>query len=139
MDAMSFIEVDGLVEGGQDAGSFLIGKERSKSEAGMVIDGDVQTFDTGARVAMGTIAGGADAGLMKAAKLLDIKMKQLAGSGAFVAHDRRLWGIESGEAVEAMALEDAGERGFGDGQDHQHLGVGTALTAQGEDLFFELG
>ena len=41
MDAVSLVEGDGLVESGQDAGSFFIGKETGKSEAGMIIDGDV--------------------------------------------------------------------------------------------------
>ena len=32
-DAMCLVEGDGLVEGGQDAGSFFIGKKTGKSEA----------------------------------------------------------------------------------------------------------
>jgi hypothetical protein len=38
-----------------------------------------------------------------------------------------------------MALEDAGKGSFGDGQDHEDLGIGAALFAEGDDLSFELG
>ena len=111
-DAVILVKGDGLVESGQDAGSFFIGKKAGKSDAGMVINGDVQAFDTSARIAMGTVAGGANAGLEKAAKLFNIKMKQLAWGGAFVTEDRRLGRIEGSQTVEAMALEDAGKGSF---------------------------
>jgi hypothetical protein len=38
-----------------------------------------------------------------------------------------------------MAAQDAGEGGLGDGQNHDNLGVGAALTAQSQDVGFELG
>src|SRR5882724_3564083 len=100
------------MESGQDAGSFFIWQETGKSEAGMIIDGDVEGLDPGARIAVGTITRSANAGLMKAAKFFNIKMKQLAWGGAFVTEDRRLGGIESGETVEAVALENAGKGSF---------------------------
>jgi len=78
----------------------------------MIVDGDVEGLGAGAWIAVGAIACGADAGLMKAAKLFNIKMKQLAGGGAFVTHDRRLGRIEGSQAVEAMPLEDAGKGSF---------------------------
>ena len=86
---------------------------------------------------MGTVAGGADAGVKKAAKLFNIKMKQLAWGGAFVTDDRRLGRIEGRQAVEALTLENAGKGSFGDGKDHEDLSVGPALAAEGEDLGFE--
>ena len=109
---MSIVEGDGLVESGQDAGSFFIWKNGGESQAGVIVDGDMERLDTGAWIAMGTVAGGADAGLVKAAKLFNIKMKQLAWGGAFVTDDGRLGRIEGGQAVEAMALEDAGKGSF---------------------------
>ena len=112
LDAVSLVKGDGLMERGQDAESFFIGKKTGKSEAGVIIDGDVEGLGAGAWVAVGAIAGGADAGLEKPAKLLNIKMKQLAGSSAFVTDDWGLGRIESGEAVEAMALEDTGKGSF---------------------------
>lgn len=111
-DAQSFVEVEGLVEGGQDAGSFLVGKEGGKSETGMVIDGDVQTFDTGAWIAVGTVPGSADAGLMKPAQLFNIQMQEFTGGGALVTEDWRFRRFEGAEAIEAVALEHAGQSGF---------------------------
>ena len=104
----------------------------------MVIDGDVEGLGAGARITMRTVAGGADAGLEKAAKLFNIKMKQFAGSGAFVTEDRRLGRIQGGQAIEAMTSEDAGKGSFGDGKNHEDLGVRPALATESEDLVFEL-
>jgi len=137
-DAMSFVEVDGQVESGQDAVDFFIGKQRGKSEARLLIDGDVEGLDAVAGITMGTIAGGADAGLVKAAKLFNIKMKELTRSGAFVTDDWGLGRVEGSQAVEAMTLENAGKGSFGDGKHHKDLRVGTALAAEREDLGFEL-
>ena len=74
LDAMRLIEGEGLLEGGQDTGRFFIGKETGKGEAGMIINGDVEGLDAGAGITVGAIAGGADAGLVEAAKLFNIKM-----------------------------------------------------------------
>ena len=41
--------------------------------------------------------------------------------------------------MEAMASQDAGQGGLGDGQSHEDLGVGAALAAQREDVSFEFG
>ena len=112
VDAMSLIEGDGLMESGEDAGNFFIWKETGKGDSGMVIDGDMERLDPGARIAVGTIAGGANAGLKKPAKLFNIKMKELAWSSPFVTDDWRLRRIESGEAVEAVTLEDTGKGSF---------------------------
>jgi hypothetical protein len=139
VDAMSFVKVDGLMEGSQDTGSFLVGEERGKSQAGMIINGDVERLDPGAGIAMRAIAGGADAGLKKAAQLLNIQMKEFAWSGTFVAKSWRPGRVERSQTVEAVATEDAGKSGFGDGKSQEDLSVGTTLTAEGEDLSFEMG
>jgi len=94
LDTVSLIESEGLMEGSQDAGGLFIWEESGKSDSGMVIDGDVQTFHSCARVAMGAITGGADTGLVKTAKLFNIKMKELAWGSTFVTEDRRLWRFE---------------------------------------------
>src|SRR5262245_52366190 len=101
---MSLKEGDGLMECGENTGSFFVWEERSKSQTGVVIDGDVQGLGAGAWIAMGTVTGGANAGLKKAAKFFNIKMKELAWSGALVAHDRRPGRIECSQAIEAVAF-----------------------------------
>ena len=69
LDAMVFVEGHGLAQSLQGAGDLLVGMEAGKGEAGVVIDGDVQTLDAGAGVAMGAVAGGAHAGLLEAARV----------------------------------------------------------------------
>jgi hypothetical protein len=136
---VSLIESDGLVKRSQDAGSFFIWEESGKSDSRMVIDGDVKRLCACARVAVGAIARGANAWLEEAAQLFNIKMKELAWGGAFVTENRRLGRIERTQAIEAVALEDTGKGSFRDGKDHEDLSIGTALSAEGDDLGFELG
>ena len=112
LDAMSHVKSDGLMEGGEHAGSFFIWEEAGKSQTRMVINGDMEGLDARAWIAVGTVAGGANARLEKAAKLFNIKMKQLAGSGALITHDRRLGRIEGAEAVKAVPAEDPGKGSF---------------------------
>jgi hypothetical protein len=78
----------------------------------MIVDGDMEGLDTGAGIAVRTIAGGAHAGLMEAAQLLNIQMKEIPRSLAFVTDDWWLGRIEGSQAVEAMALEDTGKGSF---------------------------
>jgi len=137
VNAVSLVEGDGLVERGEHAGSFFIREEGGESQAGVVVDGDVEGLGAGAGIAVGAIAGGANAGLMKPAKLFNIKMKEFAGGGAFVADHGWLGRVEGSQAIEAVAAQDAGKGGLGDGKNHEDLSVGTALAAQGQDLFFE--
>ncbi len=72
----------------------------------------MEGLNAGAWVAERAVPGGADAGLEKAAKLFNIKMKEFAGRGAFVAHNRRLRRIERRQGIEAVASEDAGKGSF---------------------------
>jgi len=111
-DAMGLVEGDGLVESGQDAGSFFIREETGKGQTGMVIDGDMEGLDPGAWIAVGAIAGGADAGLMEAAEFFNIQMKEFAGRGALITDDRRFGRFEGTEAIEAMTAEDSGKGSF---------------------------
>jgi hypothetical protein len=138
-DAMSLVEGDGLMESLEDAGGAFIRAEGGESEAGVIVDGDVQGLDAGAWVALGTVASGADAWAMEAAELLDVEVEEFAGCGAFVAQRRRFGRIERREAIEVMTAQDAGESGLGDWEDHHDLSVGASLAAQSEDLGFELG
>jgi hypothetical protein len=138
-DAVSAIEADSLVQSVQDAGNPFVGEETSEGEAGVVVDGDVETFDAGAWVAEGAITGGADAWASEAAELLDVEVEEVAWGGAFVAQRRRFGRFQSREAIEVMTAQDAGKSGLGDGENHPDLSVGAALAAQSEDLGFELG
>lgn len=139
VNAVSGVEVDGLLESGQDAGCFFVREERGKGEAGVIVDGDVETLDAGAWVAHGALAGGADAGACEAAQLLDVEVEEFAGMVAFVAHGGRFGGLQGSEAVEAVPMQDAGERGLGNRKDHEDLSIGPALAAQSNDSSFESG
>lgn len=118
---MAGVKGDGTAEGVEGAGDFFVWVEGGESDAEMVIDGDMEALDAGAWIALGTVTGGADAGLVKWPSFL---MSRWRSSGRF-------WRFEGSQAVKAVAAQDAGEGGLGDGQHHADLGIGTALAAQG--------
>ena len=66
LDAMIAVESDGFAEGIQGAGDLLVGTKAGKSQAGMVVDGDVERLNTGAGIATGAVPRGPDAGLLEA-------------------------------------------------------------------------
>jgi hypothetical protein len=88
-DTVSGVEAEGLVQSVEDAGGAFVREETSEGEAGVIVDGDVETFEAGAWVALGTVAGGADAWATEATKLLDVEVEEFAGGGAFVAQRGR--------------------------------------------------
>jgi len=104
-DVVAGKEGDGLVEGGDDVGDFLIGFDAGKAQAGVIVDRDVDGFDPGTFTAVGTIARAANAWADEAAQLLDIEMEQFTGCSPFVTHDRRL-GFEVTKPVQMMAAQD---------------------------------
>jgi len=136
---VSGVEADGLLQSVEHARSPFVWEQTSEGEAGVVVDGDVETFDAGSWVAEGAIAGGADAWAKEAAQLFDIEVEEVARGSAFVAQRRRFGRFERREAIEVMTAQDAGKSSLGDGQNHHDLSVGATLAAQSEDLGFELG
>jgi hypothetical protein len=135
---MSIVEADRLMEGVEDTGDLFIRAEGGESQAGVIVDGDVETLDPGAWITLGAVAGGPNARAGEAAQLLDVEVEKIAGRVAFVADGRRLGRFESREAMEAVAAQHAGQGGLGDGENHEDLGIGAALAAQGEDAGLEL-
>jgi len=138
-DTVSGVEADGLLQSVKGAGSPFVREETSEGKAGVIVDGDVETFDAGAWVAEGAITGGADAWAMKAAELLDVEVEEVAWGSTFVAQGGRFGRFERGEAIEVMTAQNARECGLGDRENHPDLSVRAALAAQSEDLGFELG
>ena len=137
-EAVSGVEAEGQVQSVENALGAFVREETGEGEAGVIIDGDVETFDAGAWVAEGAVPGGAHARAIKTAELLDIEVEEFAWGGAFVAPRGRFGRIQRGEPIEVMTAQDAGESGLGDRENHHDLSVGTSLAAQSEDLGFEL-
>ena len=107
INPMDLVEGDGLVEGAEDCGDFFVWGEAGEGEAGVIVDGDVETFDAGAGAAAGAIAGGADVGTLGAAELLDVEVEELAGVSMFVTLDGRCGWFERSEALEVVAAQPA--------------------------------
>lgn len=136
-DAVQGVEGDDLHEGGDDAGDFLVGMDAGEAEAGVIIDGDVERLSAGAFVAVGAIAGAANAWSQEAAELLDVQVDEFAGRLAFVADRWRGRGQEVFEPVQSVALEHTIDGGPTDRDEHRDLGVALALASQRDDARFE--
>ena len=79
----------GLAEEAAGGSGFFIGQQSGKSDAGMVIDGDIKKLPAGTAGFILGIAGEAMAGLVNAGQLLDVDVQPVARSGQFAAHDGR--------------------------------------------------
>ena len=102
-DAMSLIELDGLMESVEDAGDGFVRQQTGESQAGMIVNGDMQAFDSGVAITNGAIAGGADAGTCETAQFLEAR-----GGGA--RRDGRVRNARPG-AWEVREQRDDGGRG----------------------------
>src|ERR1043166_3679455 len=111
---MSLVELDGLIKGGHHALDLLVGQETGKSQPGMIINGDVETFDSSAAIALRSITGGTHARTRKTAQLLDIEMQELSGSSTFVALNGRFRRFECREPMQTVTAQDAGNGGLRD-------------------------
>jgi len=136
-DAMEGVEADHLVQGADDAGDFFIGMDAGEAQAGVVVDGHMQSLDAGTFVAIGAVAGAAHARAGKAAEFLDVEMDEFAGRISFIADDRWRCRVEGFEQIQAMAFEDAPDGGLGDRDQHHDLGVRTALATPAQNVSFQ--
>ena len=137
-DVVKGVKRYGLVESVENALELLVWEQAGESETGMIVDGDVQTFDARARVADGAIAGGANAWTIEAAQFFDIEVEELAWVSALVTDHRRRR-LKRGQTVEAVAAQDPRDGGLGDADHGEDLGVGAALATQGDDVRLQFG
>ena len=138
-DPVSLVELDCLIEGRDNASDLFIGQQTRKSQAGMIIDNNVEALDSGMTIADRAIASGAHPRTREAAQFFDVEMKELAGMSTFVALDRWFRRLQRGEPMQAMTAQDARDGGLGNLQHGKDLRVGAALPAQGQDVGFEFG
>jgi len=117
--------------------SAFVGQNQHESKAGVVVDGDVNELPTGAAATPGLVAGGAMTGAREASELLDVEMKQVAGTLMFVAADGR-GGLEITDAVEALAAQDAADGGRREADELGDAAAGVTLPPQGDDAVDEV-
>jgi len=136
-DAVFGEEQDGLAESGDGIGDLFVWAHAGEAQAGVIVDGDVEGFVAGALVAIGSVAGGANAGLVEATELFDVQVDEFARQIPFVTDGRRRRGQEVLEAIEAVAHKDAVDGGAGFSSEQGNHGQAEALAAQGADLLFD--
>ena len=77
-DVVQSVKVDGLMQRVEDALDLFVWEEAGEGQAGMIIDSDVETFDSGPWIAHSAIACRANARTAEAAQFLDVEMEELA-------------------------------------------------------------
>jgi hypothetical protein len=132
-DAVLGVEGDGGAQEGDGGFALLVGQHAGEGEAGVIVDGDVQSLPAGElrAAAPPTVAPNGD--LLIAGHALDVEMEQIAGSGMFIAHDGRS-GMEMAPAVEMSAPEDATDGGGAEMGGLGDLIGGTQLATPSDDL-----
>jgi hypothetical protein len=89
-DAQAREVADGGLDKSRGGGGFLMGEDLREGNAGVIVDGDVHVFPTGAMNAAAPMAGDAAADGVEASDFFDVEMGQIAGRGVLVAHDGKL-------------------------------------------------
>ena len=88
-DTVLSIKSQGVLQEGDGTLVSLIGQELGEGQAGVVIDGDMESFPAGELGTTATASIAADGNLLVAGHSLDVEMQQIAGEGMFVTHNRR--------------------------------------------------
>ncbi len=107
-DAVLGEEGDGGAQEGDRGFTLLVGQHAGEGEAGVIVDGDVQSLPAGELRAAAATAVAPNGDLLIAGHALDIEMEQVAGSGMLVAHDGRS-GMEMTPAVEMSPLKNTAD------------------------------
>jgi len=136
-DAVLGVEGNGGAQEGDGGFGLLVGQHAGEGEAGVIIDGDVQSLPAGELRASAATAVAADGDLLIAAHALDVEMKQIAGRGMFITHDGRS-GMEMAPAVEMSPLKNAADGGGAEMGGLGDLIGGAEFAAQGNDLSDQL-
>jgi hypothetical protein len=138
-DGDAFVGVPGdeaSKEGGCGRGSF-VGEDLGISEAGGIIDGDMDELPAGSPIgALSSVAGDAMSDDLDAAELLGIDVDELTGAVSLVVKNGRL-GIQVLESREAVSGQDAGHGGGTGTNSRGDLGSSLSAMAQPEDLLDE--
>jgi len=109
-DAVLGVEGDGGAQ--EDDGGFalLVGQHAGEGEAGVIVDGDVQSLPAGELRAAAATAVATNGDLLITGHALDVEVQQISGRGMFIAHDGRS-GMEMAPAVEMSPPENAADGG----------------------------
>ena len=105
-----------------------VGPDLAESQAGMIVDGDVEAFPAGMVFAAAAAVGTSDH-VRKAAQLFQIEMEQIAGSGMLIAdqwHSR----LQVAHTVEAQTAQDTADGGPAATGEAGNVPTGEALTTQ---------
>ena len=132
-DAVLGIEGDGGVQESDGGLALLVGQHAGEGEAGVIVDGDVQSLPAGELRAAAATAIATNGDLLIAGHALDVEMQQIAGSGMLVAHDG--WsGMQMAPAVQLSPPQDAADGGGTEAGGLRDVIGGTQLATQSDDL-----
>ena len=136
-DAVLGVEGDGGAQEGDGGLGLLVGQHAGEGEAGVIVDGDVQSLPAGELRAAAPPPVAPNGDLLIAGHALDVEMEQIAGSGMLVAYDGRS-GMQMTPAVQLSALQDAADGGGAEMGGLRDVTGGAQLATQADDLSDQL-
>src|SRR6202167_3775257 len=127
-DAVLGVEGDGGAQ--EDDGGFalLVGQHAGEGEAGVIVDGDVESLPAGELRAAAAAAVATNGDLLITGHAFDVEMEHVTGCGMFIAHDRGS-GMQMSPAIEMSALQNAADGSGAEAGGLCDLVSGTQLAA----------
>jgi len=135
-NAVLGIEGDGGAQESNGGDCGLVGEHAGEGEAGVVVDGDVESLPAGKLRATATTAVAANGNALITGHAFDVEMKQIAGSGMFIA-DHWRGRMQIAPAAEMGALQDAADSSGTEPGSLGDLISGAMLATQSENLLNE--
>src|SRR6266478_1110611 len=132
-DAVLGVEGDRGAQEGDGGFALLVGQHAGEGEAGVIVDGDVQSLPAGELRAAAAAAIAANGNLLIAGHTLDVEVQQIARGRMLVAHDGRSR-VQVAPAVEMSPPENAADGGGAEAGGLGDLIGGAQLAPQGNDL-----
>jgi len=132
-DAETSVISNGGAQKGYGGGGAFVGMQLTESNAGMVIDGDVQHLPADTAGFIARIAGKAMARLGDTGQFLGVEMQQVSRMRVFVANDGH-GGFEIAHAAELLTAQDTADGSATQGGGLGNAYPGPALAAKHQDL-----
>src|SRR5579862_5368082 len=119
----------GLAQECAGGNRLFVGQQGGESDAGVIVDGDVEELPAGAAGFVLGISGKAMARFGNAGQLFDVDVQQIAGSGMLVANDGN-HRLQRASGVQMQAGEDAADGGAAQASGLSDAHAGPVLAAQ---------
>src|SRR5215470_10006871 len=122
-------EGKGSMQKSSSGGAFLVGVDSRKSQAGMIINGDMNILPAPALGWMTAITMQAMTDVAETSQFLDVEVEQVSRQGIFIALDRGR-GLKQSQTVQSQATQDATDGSGTEAGGHSNAAASPALVSE---------